>query len=329
MFARESTQGENYTAKATLTVTDPSGLLSAASLSNLANAVAQSVVSLHGDSDAAARVDAAAQAIDFTATGVDPEDAMGAVNAIAYQAAESIQEVLTQQGEAYWDFVSESGSVSADAWATGATSADRAAALKSCVFAVVEANTVLESGTSNVAKYAAMGLVAGLFVVLCSLALVDAARRPLKARGDVEECTDAPVLAQGATPQDGERLWANVQFASEEPVGSVGVVPVSAVDTQQLCGVLKTAMEAQWPQAHVVAVEGGDLAAAMRAGDSAGAVLKCAPLADGMAAAYGARAAQATIVVARTWKDSQAALCDTLKELQLAGGNVVGIVLVD
>ena len=331
MLAKESARGESYTAKATLTVTDPSGLLSSASLSNLANAVAQNIVSLNADASATAKADATTQSIDFTATGASADDAVSTVNAIAYESADAIQVTLAQQGDAYWDSVNEAGSLGAasDAFAPGTTSADRVAALKSCVFTVAEASAAAGSGSSNVVKYAVVGLLGGLFAVGCALVLVDAMRRPLKTKDNVRECTDAPVLAQGATPQDGERLWANVQFASEEPVGSVGVVPVSAVDTQQLCGVLKTAMEAQWPQAHVVAIEGGDLAAATRAGDSAGAVLKCAPLADGMAAAYGARAAQATIVVARTWKDSQAALCDTLKELQLAGGNVVGIVLVD
>lgn len=329
VFAKESAKGESYTAKATLTVTDPSGLLNAASLSNLSNAIAQNAVSLLADASATAKADAATQSIEFTAVGENAEDAMDAVNAVAYETADAIRAALMQQSEVYGDSVSGVESASVDAVAQGITSVDRVAALKSCVFTVAEATVASGSGSSDVSKYAAVGLVGGLFVVVCLLAFIDAVRRPLKTKDNVRECTDAPVLAQGATPQDGERLWANVQFASEEPVGSVGVVPVSAVDTQQLCGVLKTAMEAQWPQAHVVAIEGGDLAAATRAGDSAGAVLKCAPLADGMAAAYGARAAQATIVVARTWKDSQAALCDTLKELQLAGGNVVGIVLVD
>lgn len=329
VFAKESAKGESYTAKATLTVTDPSGLLNAASLSNLSNAIAQNAVSLLADASATAKTDAATQSIEFTAVGENAEDAMDAVNAVAYETADAIRAALMQQSEVYGNSVSGVESASVDAVAQGITSVDRVAALKSCVFTVAEATVASGSGSSNVSKYAVVGLVGGLFVVVCLLAFIDAVRRPLKTKDNVRECTDAPALAQGATPQDGERLWANVQFASEEPVGSVSVVPVSAVDTQQLCGVLKTAMEAQWPQAHVVAVEGGDLAAAMRAGDSAGAVLKCAPLADGMAAAYGARAAQATIVVARTWKDSQAALCDTLKELQLAGGNVVGIALVD
>lgn len=331
-FTKESVRGESYTAKATLTVTDPSGLLSPASLSNLANAVAQNIVSLHAEAGATAKADATTQAIDFTATGVNAEDAMNAVNTVTHETADAIQTALAQQGEAYWDLVNEArslGVAAADVSVPGTTSADRVAALKSCVFTVAEATTAAGSGSSNVVKYAIMGLLGGLFAVSCVLVIVDAMRRPLKTKDNVRECTDVPVLAQGDTPQDGERLWANVQFASEELVGSVSVVPVSAIDTQQLCGVLKTAMQAQWPQAHVVAVNGNDLAAATCAGESTGTVLKCAPLADGMAAAYGARAAQATIVVARIWKDSQTALCDTLKELQLAGGNVVGIVLGD
>lgn len=330
MFAKESAKGESYTAKATLTVTDPSGILNSASLSNLANATAQNVISLNAEANATAKADAATQAIEFAATGSTADDAVKSVNALAYEAADSIREALMQQGEAYWDSVSKASSLGAatEGVMPGTTSADRVAALQSCVFTVAEATAASSSGSSGVVKYAIVGLLGGLFVVICILALIDAVRRPLKAGYDVIECTDVAVLAQGETLQDGERLWANVQFASEEPVGSISVVPVSETDTQQLCTVLKAAMQTQWPQAHIVAIGPNDLTAASQKGDTAGAILKCSPLADGMAAAYAAREAKATIVVAHTWKDSQAMLCDTLKELQQAHGNVAGIVLV-
>lgn len=332
MFVKESSRGESYTAAAALTVTDPSGMLNTANLMNLASAVAQNVVSAAGDAGMTSKVDAATQSIEFTATGVNADEAVRTVNSVAQESADAIQAALMQQSEVYWDSVSETSSSALNAdepFGAGATSADRVAALRSCVFTVSQATGATGSGSSNVVKYAAVGLLGGLFAIGCVLVLIDAVRRPLKTKENVGECTAVPVLAGGATLQDGERLWANVQFASEELVGSVGVVPVSAIDTQQLCEALKMAMQAQWPQVHVVALGGNDLAAAMRAGESAGAVLKCAPLADGMAAAYGARAAQATVVVVRTWKDSQITLCDTLQELQLAGGNVAGIVLVD
>lgn len=330
MFAKDSAKGESYTAKATLTVTDPSGVLNATSLSNLASAVSQNVVSTSADGDAAVKADSVTQAIEFTATGSTADNAVGNVNALVYEAADSIQTALMQQGEAYWDSVNETDSLDAptEGATPSATSADRVAALRSCVFTVAEATTASGSGSSSVIKYATVGLLGGLFAVICALVLVDAIRRPLKTKDDASECTDVPVLAQGETLQDGERLWANVQFASEEPVSSISVVPVSETDTQQLCTVLKTAMQAQWPQAHIVAIEANDLAAASQEGDIAGAILKCSSLTDGMAAAYAARATKATIVVARTWKDTRPMLCDTLKELQQVHGNVAGIVLV-
>ena len=179
MFAKESARGESYTAKATLTVTDPSGLLSAASLSNLSNAVAQNIVSLNADASATAKADAATQAIDFTATGANADDAVAAVNAVVYEAADAVQATLMQQGEAYWDSVSGTGSASADALAQGATGVDRVAALKSCVLTVTEATAASGNGSSNAANCAAVGLLGGLFVVICALSLVDAVRRPL------------------------------------------------------------------------------------------------------------------------------------------------------
>jgi len=327
MFARESARGESYTAKATLTVTDPSGLLSSASLSNLANAAAQNIVSLNADASATAKADATTQSIDFTATGVNADDAIVAANAIAYEVAESIRETLAQQGDAYWDSVNEAASLGAElpeALVAAPTSADRVAALKSCVLAVTEATTAAGSGSSSAAKYAGVGLIGGLFVVICALAFVDAVRRPIKSRSDIAEVTDFPVLAEGVDSQSGERMWMNILFSAQGPLESVCVLPLSGCERDDVAAMLKSAIAASSSSRNDC---DGKLEKNSKSTLPKAVVSSSPSLQTEASGVCLARQADATVVVVRAWENTTAELRDTLSELCLANARVAGILL--
>ena len=305
MYASDHMKEQNYTATSTLTVTDPTAMLSATSLSNLMDALAQNEVAAIGDgtTTATAKSDATTQSITFSVTGSSESDAVEAANGIALQTAESIKQALSDQSDAYLEVAEEAAQVDSDvAPSSGITAADRVAALRSCVFTVAEAKTAVASGSSSVMKYAAVGLVGGLFLVICALALLDSVRRPIKSRADIAEVTDLPVLAEGDDVQTRDRLWINACFAFEGQPSSVCLLPVSGDNCNNLVSVLQEA-----------------------ACDAA--VVSCRSLQDDLVGARVAREAEVAVVVVRPWFDKTSSLIDVLSELQLAKANVIGVVL--
>lgn len=303
MYVSDHLKEQNFTATSTLTVTDPTSLLNTTSLSNLMDALAQNEVDAVTDeaTTATAKSDPTTQSVTFTVTGADEDDAVNAANNIASQTADSIKQALTEQGDEYLSIVGEAAPMSERATQqSGATSADRVAALRSCVFTVSEAKTATASGSSGVVKYAAVGFVGGLFLVVCALALMDSVRRPLKGRTDIADVTDLPILAEGADVQAGEHLWANVCFAAGKQPSSVCLLPVSGSDCNSVASSLEKA-----------------------AGDTK--IISCRSLEDDLSGARAAHEAEATVVAVRAWSDKAAGLIDVLSELKLAKANVVGI----
>lgn len=312
MFVSDHMKERNFTAISVLTVTDPTALLSSTSLSNLMDALAQNEVSSlpEGVSAAEADSDPATQSITFTVAAVNEEMAVAASNDIAAKTAEMIRDSLNTQADNYLSIVDQAdeGLLPDDSAAVsaGTAAADRVAALRSCVFTVTEAKEASASASSGVLKYAAVGLLGGLFIVICALALFDSVARPVKGRADIAAVTDLPVLVDGDGSVDGERLWANICFLVATP-RSVCVLPVSGEVRKDVSSL-------------IVQAAGRDGVDALKVSD-------CPPLSTGIAGARVAREADATIVVVRPWEDKAACLRETLLELQIAQANVIGVAL--
>lgn len=305
MYVSDHMKEQNFTATSTLTVTDPTSLLSTTSLSNLMDALAKNEVAAVTDeaTAATAKSDPATQSITFTVTGASESDAVNAANNIATRTAEQIKQALIDQSEAYLNIVGETATTDDGmAQSSDATSSDRVAALRSCVFTVSEAREAAASGSSGAMKYAAVGFVGGLFLVICALALVDSIRRPIKSRVDIAQVTDLPVLAEGANALAGERLWTNVCFACDGQPSSACLLSVLGGGCDHIVSALQEA-----------------------ARDAA--VVSCCSLQDDLAGARMAREADVTVVAVRPWSDKASDLADVLSELQLAKANVVGVVL--
>ena len=326
IYVSDHMRAQNFTATSTLTVTDPTALLGTASLSNLMDALAQNQVANLGDDAAAtAKSDPATQSITFTVTGGSEEAAVAAANDMAAKTADAIKESLNEQADNYLNAVDQTGEASVigdgGAVSSGTTTADRVAALRSCVFTISEAKQASSSASSGVMKYAAVGLVGGLFLVICALALMDSVRRPIKSKADIAEVTDLPVLMDGNTAKDGERLWANIQFSVADPQ-SVCVIPISGPARKDISSLIVRAVDG------TCAAASGELANSVSAASKSLVVEDCASLNEEIAGACIARGADATVVVVRPWDDKAACLRDALSELQLARANVVGIALV-
>ncbi len=328
MYVSDQMKEQNYTATATLTVTDSTALLGATSLSNLLGALAQNqIADLADDLTGTVASDPATQSVVFTVVAGSDEAAVATANDVAAKTADAIKESLNEQADNYLSTVDQmNGGPSADEAMTassGVTTADRVAALRSCVLTISEAKQAVASASSGVMKCAAVGFVGGLFLIICVLALLDSVRRPIKGEADIAEVTDLPVLMAGNSANGGERLWVNIQFSVVDP-RSVCVLPVAGGARRDVSSLIAQA-------AHVKRTskrEGVESAGPVSASSETLVVTDCASLSEDIAGACVARDADATIVVVRLWEDHLACLRDTLSELQLARANVIGIALV-
>lgn len=164
-------------------------------------------------------------------------------------------------------------------------------------------------------KYLIVGLLAGLFLGICIVVIIDMVRRPVKSVEGMQDATELPVLEK-LPAKDGNRLLANVRFtAKKDDLKTVCVVPLGeGALAQDVCALLKSAMDAEKG-----AGDQGDVFEA----------IACEPLSTNMSAAYRSREADAVIVVGRQWDDSLKALESTVAELNLAESNLVGLVFAE
>lgn len=328
VFVAGQAKEKGEVAEATLTATDPSALVDSASLANLMDALAQAAVS-RMDADVASSIvvesDPTTQSVTFTATSSDGLNAVALANEAARETADAVKTALTAQSDSYLDGVdavekNTGGEIASVV--SGTTTADRAAALRSCIFTISEATKSNSADSAGPAKYAIVGLLGGLFLVICVLVFVDSIRRPLKCRADIGEVTDLPVLSEGEGLSAMERLWTNIQFVSDCRPCSVCLLFVSPGSCTNVVATLQQAINLSRNGAVV-----GSPCSGGNPTDSGKSVVVESYVAssDSVAGVLAAHCADVTVVVARTWVDKMGELSDVLSELQIARANVAGV----
>lgn len=328
----KNSDGESYTAVSSLTVTDPTGTLSKDNLSNLTDALANGEAASLPGGGVSVKADSVTQSVTFAAQGETAQDAIDLANEAASETAAALKAVLAEQGDAYWSKVNAtSDSYSSDPFLLsilGTAAADRVAALQSCVFTITEAAGASGGVSGGLAKYALVGLLGGLFSVVCVLVLMDSACRPIKSADDLQEISDLPVLASGTGAAAAERLWANVQFAVGDDIASICLVPVSDQNEQKEFS-SQLARSASEKHSKSKAVSAQQIADGPSLEQVAPVlVVLCDPLDDSVTGAYVANKANATVVLVRCWADRASTVTATLHELRLVKANVVGLALV-
>ena len=194
------------------------------------------------------------------------------------------------------------------------------------VVASINEATFATSNNSSLIRTVLAALLGGLFFAVCLVVIIDLIRGSLKSTRDIEECADYPVIGTAFSPQGSERLLANIQFTYKGMPSTVAVVPVGSASAapivaRELGGAFERA------DVRVRLVKGSPTATKFRVAvpDNAAVVVSCEPLDLGMGAAYIANNADVTVVCVREWTDSKKQLASTLKELELAKANIVGI----
>lgn len=329
---------QKYEASASITVSDPSGSVSSANMLAVASSLAQSEAAPYNVEGSATRVSVTpgaaitSQVLTIIAESTSESESVELANSLANSVAagatkafEALQEA-NEAGHADLSALNSSedvasvlsGSLIQDILGTGRT-------FEFCSFMVNEAVEAQKAGLGGVVLMA-LGLVSGLFVSVIVVMLIAAIKEPIMGRDELEKAIDLPVL-NGVSSNMGDQVWANVQFANEESVNSLCLVPIAGGPEVQECAMaLVAAIERSGRLATLKEVVAQGISE-QGASQNAVMVQQCPPLAENIAAAYCAHGASATLVCARLWNDSLRELQDTIRELSLAKARVVGVIL--
>ena len=188
--------------------------------------------------------------------------------------------------------------------------------------------TFAESITQGITKTVLISLVAGLFIVICAVALIDAKKMPIKSRRDIEIASGLPVVGNVPTRDRGERLLANVRFLDDNQPSTIAVVPVGFTGATLTCAELASAFE--YVGTPVTRIKGNPHAQGLNTVSLPGitTIIECAPLSEGMGAIYIAKEADITLLCASAWRDSRKSLISLVEELRFAKVNIGGVIFI-
>ena len=188
--------------------------------------------------------------------------------------------------------------------------------------------TYAESTSPSIPKTALIALLAGLFVAVCVVVVIDVVKMPIKSRNDIEAASNLPVIETIPTRNRGERLLANIRFLGDGQPATIAVVPVGLTGGTLTCAELASAFENVGTA--VTRIKGNPHAQSLSAIalPEIVTIVECAPLSEGMGAVYIARDADVTILCASEWRDSRKALANVVEELQFAKANIGGVVFI-
>lgn len=186
--------------------------------------------------------------------------------------------------------------------------------------------TFAENISPRIPKMALIALLAGLFVAICIVVIIDMVRTPIKSQSDIEAASDLPVIGTIPNRDRGERLLANIRFMGDEPPHTIAVVPSGLAGGALTCAELTNAFKHSGTQ--VSRIHGNPHAEGFQHVDRPDAVtiVECAPISEGMGAVYIAKEADVTILCVTEWGDSRRALSAVVDELRFAKANLGGVV---
>lgn len=318
-------QADVYSAKASLTITDPTGVLDNTSLANLSNAIAKEQIAASTDRNITIRTDVATQSIEFKAVAATEEEAIASANNAADVVMESVKDSLEQQSDAYWGVVEETGSFRADEapYLGGTSPLDRVAALRSCVFNVSAASEASDEKGVGALKLAIVAALGGLLVAILIVLIKNSIRRPIKGASDVLSAVDVPVLVNNPRDLGAGHLWQNIIHAADDRFESLCVIPVTGGVGADIVDAIAHEAKSTFDVVRVADSDGntGD------AGEGSLTIVNCASIQCDFNGALLAARSDVVVVVARLWADDVPALQETVSELEFVNAKVIGVIL--
>lgn len=327
-----------YEASASITVSDPSDNVPTADMMAVVNDLAQSRIAPYSAHDADVRASAkigtgtAAQTLTITIEGSDESECVKLVNGIASSIAEDagkVFEALQEANEAGLADLSalntseDVASVLSGSLLQSILGSDRTFAF--CSFLVNDAVEAEHVGF-GLAALVLVGFVGGLFLAMVVVVLINMVKAPIKDREELEAVANLPVFSSATPSGLGDKLWANIQFATDGEVDSICLVPLEGSSAKVCAGELQMAM-IRLGKSAIISDVGSVDSLVMSSNSDTLSIYRCDPLGKSVAAAYCSHDATATVVCARMWDDSLTTLASAIKELTLAKAKIVGIAL--
>lgn len=190
---------------------------------------------------------------------------------------------------------------------------------------LTEATSAVRNTPSPI-RVCTLAFLAGLFVAVCIVLLIDVAKAPIKSREDAESVCDLPVLGTAGSIEGADRILANLEFCCGKRPATTAVVPIgeapsATIVSEELVEALKRS------NVRAKLVKGSPYARKFKVSvpDDAGVVVLCPPLDAGAGATYIANNSDATVLCVVAWTDSKRQLMSTIRELRLAKANLAGL----
>lgn len=192
--------------------------------------------------------------------------------------------------------------------------------------ATVSAASAATNTSPAIVKRILVALFGGLVIALCVIAIGDAVRSPIRSRKDAESVSGLPVLGSISGDNGGEKLLANLQFQCDGIPSSVAVVSAGAAHAGSvISSELGKALEHAGIRVKIVRGVARARKFKVRIPENAAVIVDCAPLAEGVGAAYIAHDADITLLCVTEWETTKPQLVSTLEELKLAKADIAGI----
>lgn len=194
-------------------------------------------------------------------------------------------------------------------------------------FAISTNEAVSAENTSpSILKFALIALLAGIFLAICIILIIDAVKKPIKSKDEVEAVAGISVIGDIPSRDRGERLLANVRFASEGLPSTVAIIPAGLTGMTLVCAELTSAFEHSGITARCTKGDAHAEGLGNMSLPGVVTIVECPPLSEGMGSLYIAREADLTVLCAQEWVDSREALTNVVRELEFAKANIAGVV---
>lgn len=183
-----------------------------------------------------------------------------------------------------------------------------------------------ENTSSSVLKLALMALLAGIFLAICIILIIDAVKKPIKSKDEVEAVAGIPVIGSIPNRDRGERLLANVRFASDGLPSTVAIIPAGLTGVTLVCAELTSAFEHSGIAVRCIKGDAHAEGLSNMSLQGIVTIVECPPLSEGMGSLYIAKEADLTVLCAQEWVDSREALTNVVRELKFAKASIAGVV---
>lgn len=319
-----------YSASSSITVSDPTGVLSATGVEGLFDSVAQGEISAaaYDPELISLSIDESGQELVFSVQGSNALEVLELANGLAGSTAEAAGQALRDIAADYEQGVAESELLTGEnhsELASGISAADRVAALGSIYISVADAPMAEDGMVKGLLKYCLIGILGGVAAALLVIAFLDLVKRPIRSSEEIVDIVHVPLLASVDSPNFVERLLMGVRLSTSKQIGSVCLLPSNT--NGSAVGALRAALSPK-DSCDVSGMDGGveDCPIELQVGDLT--VIVCPPISRCATSMEAANECDATVLVLQLWADSVDGLRETIDELKVARANLQGFVLV-